>query len=469
MCGDGEDLTPALEALPPPVPWRRRPAPTTAALPTRAGTAPFGMDPDRMRACQADTRFGPLTGITRHSAGAFPISEAQVLVGTPAGMGRGVTYRESEAVAVLEAHERMAGYPHHASVLVGASREQLGDRALDPDRLGRHTARQLADPTCRVQAYHDDLPMDWVWATPLDGSEPRLVPAEIGYFRYRYDLRRSDPARRNVFLDSSSGSALGSSAQEAALHSLLELAERDAFLLAWHRARPLPEIDPATIADPQSRYLLRQADVRGYQVHLLRATADIDVPVVWALAVRRDAGMGASFSAAGAHPDPATAVRSALWELTQMVTGGVVWDTEELRALLDDPWQVQTIAQHWRLYAFPQTLPKITRVLGGPTVSLADAFPRWPQRLVDAAGGDVGGALDVIAGLFAAAGLAEILVVEQSTRAQLRQGLHVVKCVVPGIVPMCFGHAHQRLDGLPRLAEGLQRTDEIPYDPHPFP
>jgi ribosomal protein S12 methylthiotransferase accessory factor len=44
---------------------------------------------------------------------------------------------------------------------------------------------------------------------------------------------------------------------------------------------------------------------------------------------------------------------------------------------------------------------------------------------------------------------------------------------VPHSLPMCFGLAHQRLDGLHRLTAALAGTGQEgrrpPYDPHPFP
>ena len=465
---------------PPPAPARHR-RPAGGAIPTRGDRPPFALDPERMRAALADPRFGPITRMTRHSTGTYPISEAELLVGTPAGMGRAETFREAEAIAVLEAYERLAGYPHAAPILPATSRRALGDLAMDVSALGTYTPRQLASPHSRLRAYSDDAELDWVWAHPLGAGPPQLVPAEIGFFRYRYDLRplsereRDDPAtppgpRRNFFLDSSSGSALGASYEEAALHALFELAERDAFLLAWHRARPLPRIDPACLRDRDSMLMLRLAEQRGYEVHLLVATDQIPVPAVWALAVRRDRGMPASFSTAGCHPDPVRAVRAALWELSQMVGGGLAWDPADYEHTIDDPWPIQTIAEHWRRYTFPELLPRVERVVGGPRTTLEEAFPEWPHALVRAAGGDVAGALDYTAELFRRAGLDRILIVDQSTPEHTAHGMSVVKAVVPGILPMCFGHAQQRLAGLGRLLVPLGAAeDEIPFDPHPFP
>ncbi|MFD7731858.1 YcaO-like family protein [Kitasatospora phosalacinea] len=470
LCGGGPPLLAGADDAPP-VPPRPVRRPTAAEVPTRQGPAPFAMDPDRMRAAFADPRFGPVVRITRYSAGSFPMSEVDVLAGTPSGLGRGLRFREAEAVGMFEAMERQAGYPHAATVVPWTTHRELGDRALDPATLGGYTDRQFASPSSKVRRWTADTPLDWVWARPPLGGEPRLVPAEVGFYRYGYRIRpEAAEDTRSAFLESSSGCALGGSFEEAALHSLLELAERDAFLQAWHLARPLPAVDPATVRDRQSRLLLKRAEEHGYDVHLLVATADIPVPAVWALAVRRDGGLPASFSTAGCHPDPEQAVRSALWELAQLVTGGLTWDPEPLEPLIDDPWQVEELVQHWRRYTFPELLPRVERVLGGPLLPLAEAFGGWPRPLVRAAGGDVTGALEYVLDLYRTAGLGTVLAVDQSTPDHAALGLSVVKCVVPGILPMCFGQAHQRLSGLDRLLSRLDADPaDLPLDPHPFP
>jgi ribosomal protein S12 methylthiotransferase accessory factor len=350
-------------------------------------------------------------------------------------------------------------------VVRATSRDELGAIALNPTRLGTYTPAQLASPLTRVRPYSDELPIDWVWGHRLDDGQPLLVPAEIGFYRYAHQ------GERVVLAESSSGSALGSSYPEAILHSLIELAERDAFLLAWHRARPLPAIELASIEDGEARMLADTIRARGYDLHLLAATADIPIPVVWALAVHRERKFPATFTTAGAGPDPVDAVRGALWELGQLVVAGRDLDPEQAAALHADPWTVSQLEDHIRINALPERLERVTRVLGGPSVTPAEAFPGWPGVLADATGGDVRRALRFIEGLYAAAGLTEIVVVDQSTSEHRRVGLSAVKAVVPGIVPMCFGQAHQRLLGLPRLTRAIDDFDsaDIPFDPHPFP
>lgn len=470
-----------------------RPGPTAggprgaAALagdPLRAAPTVLELRRSAIREQLVDARFGPVVHVMRDSRAPFAMSSALLPDSPAAGYGRAVTFDGAEPVAVLEAYERMAGFPHAAPLLHGVPYERIADQALDPRTLGGYAEAQLAHPSSRVLPCDPATPVDWAWARPVQGGDPVAVPAEVAFYRYDYAhprdyhaSRRSAAAARppaGFFVESSSGCALGGSPAEAALHSLLELAERDAFLLAWHRARPLPWIDPGSLRDAVAARLIASVTGRGFDVHLLKATSDIDVPVVWALAVNRTGRYPASYSAAGSGARPEAAAVAALWEMAQLVATDPEPDRAVAERLHADPWLMSNPEDQVRYYRLPRTLDRITAVLGGPRVGLAEAFPDWPGRLVRAAGGRVEGALDHVVGLFHGAGLDRILVVDQTTREHRDLGLHVAKAVVPGIVPMCFGIANQRLGGLARLrralpdpsASGLERAWR---EPHPFP
>jgi ribosomal protein S12 methylthiotransferase accessory factor len=196
---------------------------------------------------------------------------------------------------------------------------------------------------------------------------------------------------------------------------------------------------------------------------------------VWAVAVNRTPGaVPATLSAAGSNAEPAVAVRAALWELAQLVARPPDWDDAGTRRLVDDPSQVQSIDDHVHLYAHPEMRERVLVALGGPEVSVAEAFPGWPGDLCLQAAGDVRGALDYLLAQTAAAGLDEALVVDQSSEDHRDLGLSVARVVVPGMLPMCFGAPHQRLGGLPRreaviTGAGRDADTEALLDPHPFP
>jgi ribosomal protein S12 methylthiotransferase accessory factor len=72
----------------------------------------------------------------------------------------------------------------------------------------------------------------------------------------------------------------------------------------------------------------------------------------------------------------------------------------------------------------------------------------------------------------------DVIVIDQTGPELQASHLSCVKVLVPGMLPMTFGHRNRRIDGLPRLREvpvllGHRSTplpdDEINPHPHPFP
>jgi ribosomal protein S12 methylthiotransferase accessory factor len=454
--------------------------PASAGDPTRSADSRLvarGLLRERL----VDARFGPVRAILRESHAPFAMSMAVVADAPAMGHGRAQTFAETEPVAVLEAYERLGGFPYDIPVLTGRAYKDVAEYAVDPGTLGRYTQEQLDHPTSRVTPSDEHTEMDWVWGHDLTDGRALLVPADHAFYQYEYAFRRDRRAaravgpheRKHYFYESSSGCAVGANLEEAALHSLFELAERDAFLTCWYRARPLPYIPESSITDPTSRAMIELVRARGFDVHLLVATRDIALPVVWVLAVNRRNPFPATFSSAGSGADPQSAIRGALREVAQLVTNPVDWTREQVEPMVEDPWLVQELEDHVRFSSLPETRERATVALGGPAVALEEAFPGWPQRLARESGGDVRGALDFVRSLFADAGLDQVVLVDQTSREHADAGISVARAVVPGILPMCFGHAQQRLAGLPRLEAALRGTGQehraVPYDPHPFP
>jgi ribosomal protein S12 methylthiotransferase accessory factor len=78
---------------------------------------------------------------------------------------------------------------------------------------------------------------------------------------------------------------------------------------------------------------------------------------------------------------------------------------------------------------------------------------------------------------YVGAGL-DVIVVDQTTPEHRAGGFVCVKAIVPGTLPMTFGHGYRRIDGLPRLYDVPRRLGyydrplrrgEVNPHPHPFP
>ncbi|MFD8795861.1 TOMM precursor leader peptide-binding protein [Streptomyces vinaceus] len=393
------------------------------------------------------------------------------------------SFDRSARVGVLEGLERYAGMRARArTTRVRGSLGQFGAEAVDPREVGLYSERFYADNP-RVRPFDPDREIPWVWGWSLRDHVPRLVPEVLTYYH--------SPGLENRFVqESSNGCATGGSLSEAIYFGLMEVIERDAFLLAWYGRQPLPEIDAGTSLRASTRSMVDRLALYGYRARFFDTRITFPVPVVTAVAERFDGGPGRMCFGAGAGLDPESALDSALCEIaTDAVNlpGRTEREEARLRAMAADFDLVTALHDHPLVYGVPEMGRHADFLLRGP----AGAPPRPVPALrpvsalrTPAAGGDVADASrDVREGLawcvdaVAAEGF-DVVVVDQTLPEQRVLGLHTVSVLVPGLLPIDFGWSRQRALGMPRLrtalrAAGLRERDLEPADlnpaPHPFP
>ncbi|HVF05966.1 MAG TPA: TOMM precursor leader peptide-binding protein [Frankiaceae bacterium] len=466
-CGGLPADSPALAEI------RLEPRPAESSGFRVSRTAP---DAGTLRAALHDWRYGVVAHAFRSAAAPLALSMAELPVlgqqERTGGHGRADTFDEAEAVALLEALERYAGWaPGARRTSVVGSYAELADDAVDPARLG------LPDPGERTgfPPYSPGLRMPWVWAWSLTRGRAVLVPECVAYYGSEAPWRA--PGRVRYCADTSNGCALGASVEEAVVHGLFEVAERDGFLLTWHRAATVPEIDVASVPDDLTRTLADRAACAGYDLRLFDVTTDLDIPSVWGLLWRRDGRAPASFSAAGSSPDPVKAVRGAVIEVVVDLFDRLPEERrpaeETLRAMCADDHLVRAMDDHIDLYTHPAAAERFGFLLEPrDAAALGDLYDGFPERWRRA---DLRDTVTALVAHLAGLGL-EVLVVDQTTPEQRSLGLRCVKVLVPGTVPVTFGHANRRLYGIPRLLTGPRGRDEralryadLNHRPHPFP
>ncbi len=189
----------------------------------------------------------------------------------------------SRRLAFLEGLERYAGtHRRRGTTPVLGSYHQLAADALDPRTCGVYAPETYAnDPL--LSPFDPDREIPWVRGHSLRDERPVLVPARLAHYSAGVDAD-------NFVFECSNGCATGSGLAEAILFGLLERVERDAFLLAWYGRARLTEIDLATLTDPEVRAMTGRAALHGYDIHVYDTRMGPPVPVVTALAVRRDWG-----------------------------------------------------------------------------------------------------------------------------------------------------------------------------------
>lgn len=436
---------------------RPRPKPTVDTYRVRLA------DRDRLVRTYVDREVGLVRALGSDTEAGLAVARAPVWLppGTheESGWGRANDARTAEAVALLEALERYGGgRPGARRTVVTAAPRDVLDDAVDPRSLGLYPPERQHEPGHRFPPYDDTRPRRWVWGWSFGRDRPVLVPENYAYYRMR-GVHPDDPP---LAYEPSNGCAIGGCLEEAVLFGLLEVVERDAFLLTWHARLPVPRIDLAAAPDPVGRLLAGEIERdTGYAVHVFDTTPEHGIPCVWAMAVdeRGRPDHPALACTAAAHLDPRLAVRSALAELGPILAHLVrsyPAQAQRAAAMVADPFQVVDMEDHSLLHGHPDALPRLDFLLKPAGQSWVRPRPPDPQPdLRDDLTGAVSRILD--------AGM-DVVVVDQTADEHRAADLHCVKVIVPGALPMTFGHTNRRLD-LPRLTTHPAHTTH----PHPFP
>lgn len=414
---------------------------------------------------------------TSATVGCFTLRSGDYLRETFWG-GHADSFRRSTRIGVLEGLERAAGMrPRAKRTEVVASLNALGDRArVDPRECGLYSDAFHRDNP-QVKPFSPDREIPWVWGWSLRDEQPVLVPEVLTYYHAPGGLE-------NRFVqESSNGCASGGCLEEALYFGLMEVVERDAFLLSWYGQARLPEIDPRTSARPATRRMVDRLAMYGYEARFFDTRITFPIPVVTAVAVRRDRGMGTLCFGAGAGLDPESALDSALCEIATDAANLVdrtLQSEARLRRMAADFDRVEVLHDHPLLYGLPEMARYADFLLaepGGPSRprrSMADLYgngsvPPVSTDLRD----DVRQCVSWVTG----AGY-DVVAVDQTLPEQRDLGLHTVGVIVPGLIPIDFGRRRQRAPHMPRMRTALREAglrdhdlapEEVNPAPHPFP
>ncbi|MFF2157798.1 TOMM precursor leader peptide-binding protein [Paenibacillus chitinolyticus] len=384
--------------------------------------------------------------------------------------GRTHSYAVSELTAILEGLERYCGLaPRSKRTVIRDSYRNLKDQALDPVKVGEHTKEQYARPGAPYTPFNPDHPIDWVWGYSFLQERPILVPEQLAYY--------SMGCGHSFVFETSNGCALGGSLEEAIFYGILEVVERDSFLMTWYAQMPLPRLDLYSANDRELQLMIdRLRAVAGFDVHFFNSTMENGIPSVWGVAKnRKQTGMNL-ICAAGAHPDPVRAVKSAVHELAGMVQSldeKLDTNRETYVRMFHDSSLVEQMEDHSLLYGLPQAQERLQFLLDDnrPLRTFEEEFKRQARHA------DLTDDLKDILKAFRRLNL-DVIVVDVTAPEIMRNGLHCVKVLIPGMLPMTFGHRFTRLAGLERVlrvpvelgyAEKPLRLEDLNPHPHPFP
>ncbi|MFA6709758.1 MAG: YcaO-related McrA-glycine thioamidation protein [Candidatus Methanomethylophilaceae archaeon] len=249
-----------------------------------------------------------ITGIDNIGIPVFSIYRERTAKGTFGDYnGKGPTVEQAKASAVMEAVERYSAEQKDSDEIVYGTIAQAQDNGPTVDPV------DLILPL-RVLDYVDSAEIAWVTGSDLFSGQETWVPACAAFYPYypSSDLQ--------LFRFHTNGLASGNTIEEAVLHALFELIERD----AWSVAESRDYANADVIIDDENSVaaqLLRKFNENGVEIHLKDLTSDIGIPTIGAASddtSTRDPEL--LTIGVGTHLNPNIAAVRALTEVAQSRT-----------------------------------------------------------------------------------------------------------------------------------------------------
>lgn len=234
--------------------------------------------------------------------------------------GKGPTVEAARVSAAMEAYETWCAERIALPLKLASIDELCHDHALvDLARLPLMTPEGV-DPA---------HPFLWIEGDDLLSGARKWMPFEMVHANYALP----EPPHSGGFSATTNGLASGNTRDEALLHALMEVIERDAVTLwklgpaAWGGETAL-RLD--TVDDPDCRRVLDAFHAAGIDIAVWDAVSDIGVPCFLCLVSEPGGETGTAEFGAGAHPVPEVALMRALTEAAQARTTFIAGAREDI-------------------------------------------------------------------------------------------------------------------------------------------
>ncbi len=315
--------------------------------------------------------------------------------------------------------------------------------------------------------------MSWVKAKNAYSKEEVLLPRQI----IEYFDENSEFLKERVFFNTSSGSSLGSTIEEAILFGLFELIERDAFLVYWHGRLKPRMVELSSILDNDIQRLLGIITLEGYEIRIFDITTEIGIPVFWTYITGTKEHQFSTFTAAGSHLNFRDALRASLVECISSlgVYSNMYYDDTEIKyreELAKDYSKVSEMDDHFKLYAHPEMKNQFSFVNDCKVIVYDDLVQEYDNNLEMLKENSIELLLDAVIKKFKQY-YGELYYYNFESTYLRNIGLYAVRVFSPNLLPMTFGSDNQIFsrDRISRFVnyKNCQWDGKLNKLPHPFP
>ena len=369
--------------------------------------------------------------------------------------------------AVGESIERYCPSHFNYEDFTLAAYSDLDCEAVHPADFALFSNRQYAEPGFPFSRLTASTPLRWVSAYSITHDQPILVPASFVYIPYFSDPLHEPLAHNPI----STGLACGSNLAPAIYKAILEVIERDAFMIMWQNQLLCPRIDLSTVDDPFIQSMLNELEILPVECQAYLLPSDIEVPMIMVILRNTSGHPPHTVIGMSADLDPSKALMLALEEVSLSWLGmGRYCLAEKDYQPSKDYKNVDNLIRHALAHAVDPDLGKSWEFLRSSVqqISLQDINNKYDENMVNN--------VQHLVGKLNEKDL-NVVVKDLTTVDVDDAGFKVVRAVVPGMQPLDVSHAYRHLGGT-RLYEvpwqmGLRSQplteEELNPYPHMFP
>lgn len=220
--------------------------------------------------------------------------------------GKGISRDHAKASAMMEGFERYSAEKQDGDKSVIATVNEISEKGnhIEPKSLNLNQSLEKKDLS--------NVKYEWTLAHDLISDEDYYVPSNAVFHPYKCD------SAEILFKSNTNGLASGNVLEEAILHGIFEVIERDAWSIFELTHKNYSQINSNTIESDVVNETIDKFESQGIKIKLMDFTADIKIPTIAASAddtITKDAGL--LTLGMGTHLDPEVAVLRALTEVAQ--------------------------------------------------------------------------------------------------------------------------------------------------------
>ncbi|MBR3112776.1 MAG: YcaO-related McrA-glycine thioamidation protein [Methanobrevibacter sp.] len=221
--------------------------------------------------------------------------------------GKGITKDHAKASAMMEGFERYSAEKQDGDEVIVANIKEISERGEYIDPVSLNLPKDFKKENI------EEMQLEWSIAKDIISDEEFYIPTNAIYHPYLHDNQV-----QSLFKSNTNGLASGNVLEEAILHGMLEVIERDAWSIFELTHKNYAQIDLDSIESETVNDILEKFESEGIKIKLMDFTADVKIPTIAASAddtVTKDAGL--LTLGMGTHLDPEVAILRALTEVAQ--------------------------------------------------------------------------------------------------------------------------------------------------------